>query len=261
MTTTFPFFISFHELFINKNYISPYFKPKMIQEYKYSSTDIKIEVSEIEELIGYEKGEAPESIVELIDQALIDSQNFCNFRGGFRILDDVVINTSVNSIQINDLIFYPGKIVTTHLKNSTSVALFICTAGADISEHSNKTAVEGDPLLGYIFDVIGSVMAEKVTEKIQDKIVEFITGNGLKISDRFSPGYCDWSVSEQQKLFSLLPKNFCGITLSENSLMNPIKSVSGIIGIGTANKQLGYQCNWCNDLNCIYGKVKRQKKL
>jgi hypothetical protein len=81
----------------------------------------------------------------------------------------------------------------------------------------------------------------------------------LGISDRFSPGYCDWNVSEQHKLFNLLPESFCGIHLSESSLMNPIKSVSGIIGIGENLKQLGYQCYWCNDPNCIYGKTKRKK--
>jgi len=81
-----------------------------------------------------------------------------------------------------------------------------------------------------------------------------------KSPDLFSPGYCNWSMAEQQKLFSLLPPGFCGIQLSPSSLMHPIKSVSGIIGIGTSCKQKGYQCEWCNDKDCIYGRIRRQKK-
>ena len=103
-------------------------------------------------------------------------------------------------------------------------------------------------------------MADKAAEKMAKHLKEYAQKKQMGISDSFSPGYCEWSVAEQQKLFSLLPDKFCGVQLSESSLMYPIKSVSGIIGIGTGVEQKGYQCNWCNDLNCIYGKIKRQKK-
>jgi hypothetical protein len=46
-------------------------------------------------------------------------------------------------------------------------------------------------------------------------------------------------VAEQHKLFSLLPPGICGITLSDSALMHPIKSVSGITGIGKHCKQKG----------------------
>lgn len=114
-------------------------------------------------------------------------------------------------------------------------------------------------MYSYVLDVIGSVIVEKAMDEIQKKLEDDMKLNGLGISDRFSPGYCDWNVSDQHKLFRLLPENFCGIRLSESSLMNPIKSVSGIIGLGENLKQLGYQCHWCNDPNCIYGKTKRKK--
>jgi len=35
-------------------------------------------------------------------------------------------------------------------------------------------------------------------------------------------------------------------------LMNPIKSVSGLIGIGRDVKYSPYQCNLCDSKNCIY---------
>jgi hypothetical protein len=116
-------------------------------------------------------------------------------------------------------------------------------------------------LLSYVFDVIGSLTVNKAADKIEEDIKKEMNARSLNISDSFSPGYCDWSVADQKKLFALLPPNFCGITLTESSLMNPIKSVSGIIGIGRQLKQMGYQCNWCSDVNCIYGKMKRKKTI
>ncbi len=75
---------------------------------------------------------------------------------------------------------------------------------------------------------------------------------GKKITNRFSPGYCGWDVAEQHKLFTFFRDNFCGITLTESALMNPVKSVSGLIGIGRDVKYAAYQCHVCNDKNCIY---------
>ncbi|MCK7517168.1 MAG: hypothetical protein MZV64_05325 [Ignavibacteriales bacterium] len=39
--------------------------------------------------------------------------------------------------------------------------------------------------------------------------------SGLKTTNRFSPGYCGWHVSEQHNLFRLVPDNYCGITLND----------------------------------------------
>jgi hypothetical protein len=75
---------------------------------------------------------------------------------------------------------------------------------------------------------------------------------GLHITNRYSPGYCDWDIREQKKLFELLPENFCGISLLDSMLMKPIKSISGFIGIGSNVTFNRYTCNYCKDRNCLY---------
>ncbi len=231
----------------------------MIKEFRFSFNELNIVVEDLTDLLGFENEIIPEPFPEIIEKALNQAHRLCNVRGGYKIFNSIEIDTFKESITINDQTFLPSKIIITQLKKSTSAALYICTAGAEISMHSNEISSQGDPLLGYVFDVIGSVTVEKAMDKIQKSLeLEFLKSN-LNISDRYSPGYCEWSVAEQQKLFALLPDKFCGVSLSDSSLMNPIKSVSGIIGIGAELQQKGYQCNWCNDLNCIYGKIKRQK--
>ena len=107
----------------------------------------------------------------------------------------------------------------------------------------------GDMIQGYILDTIGSVAVEKAMDVIQQKLAETESRKGRKITNRFSPGYCDWDIGAQRQLFSLLPKNFCGIKLMESALMLPIKSVSGIIGIGEKVKYLDYPCKICDSRN------------
>lgn len=233
----------------------------MIEDFQYHFDELGIVEGDIAELLGFDLETLPEPFPDLIAQGLLEAPGLCSIKGGYKIFENIKINVTDNTILIDDQTFSPAKIVVTQFKNATSLALFVCTAGKKISEHSKQIANEGDTLLSYIFDVIGSVTVEKAMIKIQKKLEQKMKENELCISDRFSPGYCEWSVAEQKQLFSLLPGNFCGITLSDSFLMSPIKSVSGMIAIGKEFKQKGYQCNWCTDKNCYYGKIKRQKKI
>jgi|WetSurMetagenome_2_1015567.scaffolds.fasta_scaffold91347_2 hypothetical protein len=228
----------------------------MIKTFQYKFEDLCIGLDEIGLLMDYKAGEIPEPIPELIETELRILSGYCKIEGGFQTFDDIGVDKTVNSIRINHTLFFPGKIVTTQLKKSTSAALFICTAGPEISKLSKRFFAEGDLLGGYVLDVIGSVVVERAMDKIQDFLREEMNALGIGISDRYSPGYCNWDVADQQKLFSFFPANFCGVSLSESSLMDPIKSVSGIIGIGAGLEQKGYQCLWCNDKNCIYRRIK-----
>ncbi len=232
---------------------------QMTTEY-YSFTELTILHSDIEELLGFEPGQSPAPFPELVENGLKLAPACCQIVGGYRIFENFSVDPVAETFKINDQLFSPGKTVTTQLKKATKAALFACTAGPGISEFARKKSAEGDELLSYVLDVIGSVIVDKAATLLQRKIIEEVSVSGYSITDSFSPGYCTWSVAEQQKLFSLLPEGFCNIYLSKSSLMHPVKSASGITGIGYGCQQTGYQCNWCNDLNCIYGKIRRHKK-
>ena len=86
---------------------------------------------------------------------------------------------------------------------------------------------------------------------LHDYLYKMEKKNNLTLTNRYSPGYCNWDVSEQYKLFSFFPKEFCGIKLSDSALMQPIKSVSGIIGAGRQVQKREYRCGICSQKNCI----------
>jgi hypothetical protein len=215
---------------------------------------------EIEELMGFEPGQAPEPFPGLIIQGLDLALLHCRGTGGYVVFKEVYLDPVHTTIQINSKVFHPGKTVIRELKDASQAVLFLCTAGREITNLAKQHSACGDELMAYVLDVIGSVAADKVAGKLLQSLEQEMALQGLGITDSFSPGYCNWSVSEQQTLFSLLPSGFCGITLSPASLMDPVKSVSGIAGIGAGLKQKGYQCNWCTDRQCIYGKIRRSKK-
>jgi cobalamin-dependent methionine synthase I len=111
---------------------------------------------------------------------------------------------------------------------------------------------EGHTLESLVVDLIASELAEGAADFIHKQIEEDAASSNFRITNRYSPGYCNWPVSEQQKLFTLMGKNTCGVILTPSSLMIPIKSVSGIVGIGAEVMFHGYACAKCDDAQCIY---------
>jgi hypothetical protein len=229
-----------------------------VREFTFVFEDLGISSADLAGFMG-KPGELPDMFFDLMDDALTEAPSLFEIRGGYRFFGDVEVAREERLIKIGGLELNVGTIVSTQLKKSTSAILFLFTAGPKISELSKKLMADGSLMEGYVYDSLGSIIVEKAIDKMEEVLKAELAPQGLGISNRYSPGYCNWDVAEQQKLFSLFPENFCGVRLSRSSLMNPIKSVSGIIGIGPELRQKGYTCDWCNDQNCIYGKLRRKK--
>jgi hypothetical protein len=233
---------------------------KLKNQFRFNYSDIKIDISHIENVIGSEKGENRELVRAMIGDVLANAAKICDIKAEYTVCREVSFIDELKSLRVNDIDFSIGKIIWGQIRKSDSVAFFLCTAGEEIGELSRKLMKEKDFLTGYIYDVAGSEIVEAAADLMQSELKAQMGKENSNITNRFSPGYCGWNVSEQQKLFRVLPGNYCGITLTESSLMNPIKSVSGVIGIGENVKFRPYTCNLCNDTNCIYRRMKDTAK-
>ncbi len=152
--------------------------------------------------------------------------------------------------------FEMGNIILRQLRGSEAFALFICTSGLEFETYQHRLKEQGDMVRVFIADALGSVIAEKCADQMEKALQESIDKLGWKHTNRFSPGYCGWHVSQQQLLFPLFQGHTCGVTLTDSSLMLPIKSVSGIIGLGKDVRHLDYTCGLCDFKQCY----KRKKK-
>lgn len=214
--------------------------------------DLTIDRREIESTIGYRENKIPEHFSKFVDEIIKELPVRCIIRAGYRILEIKKPNYRIDGLTIADTFFKTDKIVTGQIKKSEWIVLFVTTIGSEMEKWSKQLLINGDPVMGYLVDMIASLTVESVTDYLHDYIGELMHKKGLKITNRYSPGYCNWPVSEQHLLFSLLPPNFCGITLTESALMIPIKSISGIIGVGHQVKRKEYICEKCGVKDCTY---------
>jgi hypothetical protein len=229
-----------------------------LKNFAYSFNELNITVGLVEEAMGYGYGQSPDPFPSLIALALLECETISAVKGSLFVSDHFSADTDGN-LDIDGICFSIGKKIAKQLRKAEGGALFICTAGAGIGEKSKELMAEGNLLEGYFLDVIGSVTVEAAIDKIQDNFEYELMNSGYKLANRYSPGYCGWALKEQEKIFNFFPANHCGISLSDSFLMNPIKSVSGVLGFGTNIKKLAYECQLCELETCVYRKIRLAK--
>ena len=231
---------------------------KDVYEVRLDFKDIIISTDEIALSLGYDDGMIPEHFREMVDEILSQVPRRCKIKAGYRILDLKKPIERNDGIFIDEIFFKMDRILTSQLRKAEKAAVFVCSIGTGMETWAKQMLRTGEPAMSYFVDTIASVTTENVTDLLHDRIAQKMSEHGLKITNRYSPGYCNWPVSEQHLLFSLLPQNFCGITLTESALMLPIKSVSGVIGIGESVEWKEYICDRCGMKDCTY-RAKRLK--
>ncbi|MFA5329105.1 MAG: vitamin B12 dependent-methionine synthase activation domain-containing protein [Prolixibacteraceae bacterium] len=224
----------------------------MIAEFSFSFGELAVNKADIKTLLGYPDGDLPEPFSEYLDDGLKKAATLMDICGAIFRTSRFQFSAKKDRIDIQGIELNIGKTVVKELRNAEEVILFICTAGKEISELSHGLLLGDDPVQGYVYDVLGSVIAEATIGKIHQKMKEQSLVSGLMVTNRYSPGYCQWSVADQHKLFSFFPENCCGIRLTDSALMHPVKSVSGIVGIGEKVKFREYTCDLCGLTECFY---------
>ena len=216
---------------------------------------ISLDAKGILSLMGDSGGVLDLHTMDLIDLYIIECKEIMTPTGGYALFDTVGLESNVE-IGIEGTTFNVGKVIKKFLRDSEQFVFFAVTAG-DAPETKARSLMENNQFLeGYIVDLIGSGIVDSVADQVHGFIKTLASNRGLKTTNRYSPGYCSWDVTEQKKLFSLLPHGYFGITLSESSLMSPIKSISGIIGLGSTVKYQDYTCEICPMTQCLFRKTR-----
>ena len=139
-------------------------------------------------LLGYEN-DLPDDVLAIVEEVFGETAGCFDICGGYQIFDRIEFIKDGQYIRIADVEFAPHKIVHHQLKHSEQLAVFVCTAGEGISQWSKQTMPD-DPLKGFIADILGSVVVEAAIEEIQKRLSDEMAQAGLKITNRYSPGYC-----------------------------------------------------------------------
>lgn len=198
--------------------------------------------------LGYPKRSTEwRNLPDAVEQVLLEGQSHLFPRGTYSIYR--VKEQGPRALTIGGTVI-KGQ-VATFLRGASRIVVFLATVGSRITELSRAASLKGDIVVAWALDALGSWAAEAATHALATRL-ETHLGSSEALSPRYSPGYCGMNLTEQCGLFELVDAGAVGVTLLPSMLMQPIKSVSGLVGLGDKKDiEVHYSpCDRCTDVNC-----------
>jgi len=143
-------------------------------------------------------------------------------------------------------------------RRADALALFAVTIGHEVDREIRCLFETNEFPLGSMLDAAASVSAEKAVDVVQGRFQKQLCDEQRWAPATaimpFSPGYCGWRVNGQRALFELLRPEEVGIGLNDSCLMQPLKSISGVLVAG-AKEIFGFDddflfCSECATRPC-----------
>ena len=175
-----------------------------------------------------ESGDMHRKMAEIAAQCMKTVTPRCTYR-----VSEIAWENGMPSLFGGQLVL-PGRTAAVMLRSCSHAALLVCTLGTTFDALARQVQARdfADALL------LGCNAAER---EIAAKLP------GKYLTDRFSPGYGDLPLDVQSPLLALTDATRrLGVTLSESNLMNPLKSVTAVIGLSDTPQQARIRgCDFC----------------
>ena len=127
-----------------------------------------------------------------------------------------------------------SKHLSKTLSGYSEAVVFAASVGVEIDRLIKKYSLI-EPSKSVIFQAIGAERAESLCDMFCHDIKSLYKDAG----PRFSPGYGDFSLSFQRDIFRVLDcQKYIGVSLGDNLLMSPSKSVTAIMGISAKKEKV-----------------------
>lgn len=134
------------------------------------------------------------------------------------------------------------------LSSIREIAVVACTIGPDLEKKSAELFERKEPLRGLLLDGLGNLALDSVVLKACRMAEKKALLNGWHVSGPRYPGSPGFPLTEQFRLFKMLPSEDTGVRLTSSGFIYPRKSVSMVIcaGPGLFQADQSPVCGECN---------------
>jgi len=118
------------------------------------------------------------------------------------------------------------------LKNAREIILMGVTAGMAVMEAIQEDMAGRNATRGVVLDAVASEVVDKGLDWIMDYFRQILRREGkTTLNTRFSAGYGDFALENQQLLHKLLQMDKWGVMITKSCLLVPEKSVTAVTGV------------------------------
>jgi hypothetical protein len=218
----------------------------------FTDLPLAIDPAEVLRFQGYKAGrDVPSAEVRaLFDEALAEGRRLMAPRAVARWVP-VTGRSEHGLAAAGEALAIPG--IAARWQVVTHVAAAVCTIGDALERRVGALWEARELPLASMLDSVGSGAVESLAEFVNDLLCQQGLPS-LRVTNRISPGYGDWDVVEQRRLFRLCPGDGVGVTLNDACVMAPGKSISLLVGAGPEARVDHYfsQCTRCWMPACAY---------
>jgi hypothetical protein len=191
-------------------------------------------------------GAPSEQVTELLRSALEELQALAAPRGLF---EDVARETFERLYAGHGERPTPLAVV---FPKAELLTLFVVTLGEELSSRVRLLFDEGELALGAMLDAAASETTERAAVYLERAVERRALCDGLARPGaralRYSPGYCGWDITGPRALFDALGPGEIGVRLLESCLMEPLKTISGVIVTGPREiHEFGHTFSCCSE--------------
>ncbi|HCW54467.1 MAG TPA: methionine synthase [Clostridium sp.] len=214
--------------------------------------DLKIDRDEVLRYLGHNGQVINDDMMNLIDECRKEVVHIISprFTYGYKNVKECKEGIEVEGTNL----ILKGNDIKNHLKNSTECALMAVTLGNEI-ERRTRQYEKTNLTKGLILDACATTAIEELCDMVENEIKEYAQKKNMSITFRYSPGYGDFPLDIQKSFLNVLDaQKKIGLTVSENYLLFPRKSVTAVIGIINKNIKIKKKsCEECNNYeNCSF---------
>jgi hypothetical protein len=138
--------------------------------------------------------------------------------------------TSAGEVAIGELLTTSSRSLAGGLAGCREAWLFAATLGPAVDAWIEELSAADEITRTLLADAYAGAAAIQLGLEMETLLGRRLRAAGLVPGRRCAPGYGDWELSAQHPLLRHLEAGRIGITLSEDGMMAPLKSVSGLIG-------------------------------
>lgn len=215
-----------------------------------------IENDELTKLLGGQKKKnLPKSIRKKVQTARQKLDRLIKPSLHYRIVKPSVMDNDV--VQLDETVEFTSAQLANTLRNAEKIVCFVGTIGTGVENEISRLLSKQKLADAYILDAMASVAVENMIDRFQDLMENRFSAEDRTVTFRFSPGYCDWPVTQQKKLFKIFDPKGLDVELLDSCLMKPRKSVSGVFGITPQKSESYNPCRDCPTRSCENRREKR----
>jgi hypothetical protein len=137
------------------------------------------------------------------------------------------------SILINTASFSSKRLQhTLQAADADGVILVAIGAGPEIETEANKLWLEEKPDEYFFLEIFGSAVVEYLTTMTGARLCAWADRHGMAVLPHYSPGYPEWDIAQQPRLFDLVKTALPGkVEVMESGMLRPKKSLLAVFGL------------------------------